>query len=118
VSENLETRVAATGEEGLLASLNTDHPPGVILLDVLLPDMSGLEICRRIRSEPATRSTGIIMVSAKASHADIALGLSAGADAYICKPFSVRELVAQVHALLRRTGITETSGTYQLSELG
>jgi DNA-binding response OmpR family regulator len=97
--EHFETRVALTGEEGLSASLDKKNPPLAILLDVLLPGISGQEICRRLRREPSTRNTPIIMVSARASVADIALGLSVGADAYIRKPFSVHQIVARVHAL-------------------
>ena len=97
--EHFETRVALTGEEGLAASLDKDNPPLAILLDMLLPGMSGQEICRRLRREPSTRNTPIIMVSARASVADIALGLSAGADEYIRKPFSVSQIIARVHAL-------------------
>ena len=100
--ENFDTKLARSGEEGLL--LSKHNPPRVILLDVLLPDMNGMEICRRMRSEPATRSSRIIMLSARASRADIALGLAAGADAYICKPFSVRDLVERVYDLLGPEG--------------
>jgi DNA-binding response OmpR family regulator len=96
---NFKTRVALTGEEGLYASLDKDNPPAAILLDVLLPGMSGQEICRRLRREPATLKTPIIMVSARASAADIKLGLSVGANEYICKPFSNDQLVARVTAL-------------------
>jgi two-component system phosphate regulon response regulator PhoB len=97
--EHFNTRVALTGEEGLTASLDKDNPPAAILLDMLLPGMSGEEICRRLRREPSTRNTPIIMVSARASVADIERGLSVGADEYICKPFSIRQIVARVRAL-------------------
>ena len=101
--QDFKTRVALTGEEGLYASLDEDNPPAAILLDVLLPGMSGRELCRRLRREPATRNTPIIMVSARASAADIELGLSMGADAYICKPFSIDQLVAQVARAARKS---------------
>ena len=103
--ERFETRVALTGTEGLSASLDRDNPPALILLDLLLPGINGLEICRRLRREPSTRQTPIIMLSAKTSPADIANGLDVGADDYITKPFSVREVIARIHALLRRSQI-------------
>lgn len=101
--ENLTTRVALTGPEGLAASLDQDNPPALILLDLLLPGMNGFEICRRLRREPLMRRTPIIMLTAKTSAADIAAGLDVGADDYITKPFYVREVIARIHALLRRS---------------
>ena len=95
-----ETRVAFTGEEGLSESLNKTHPPALILLDLLLPGMSGAEICRRLRLEPATRRTPIMMISARASAADIAVGLGLGADDYIAKPFSIKEVISRIRSLL------------------
>ena len=103
--ENLETRVTLTGEEGLSASLDTRNPPSLILLDLMLPGMSGAELCRRLRREPATRLTPIIMLTARNAEADVAAGLDLGADDYITKPFSVRELMARVRAVLRRSEI-------------
>ncbi len=102
--EHLEAQVALTGEAGLSASLDPRHPPALIILDLMLPGMSGMELCRRLKREPQTRRTPIIMVTARTSEADIANGLDMGADDYITKPFSVRELVARVRAVLRRTG--------------
>ena len=99
-SAQFETRVAFTGEEGLLESLNKDHPPALILLDLLLPGMSGVEICRRLRLEPSTRRTPIIIMSAKVSAADIAAGRDVGADDYIGKPFSIKEVIRRIQALL------------------
>jgi DNA-binding response OmpR family regulator len=69
----------------------------------MLPGMSGLELCRRLRREPTTRRTPIIMVTARSSESDIAAGLDLGADDYITKPFSIRELLARVRAVMRRT---------------
>ena len=100
-SAEFETRVALTGEEGLSESLDQKHPPALILLDLLLPGMSGAEICRRLRLEPSTRLTPIIMISARASAADMAAGLNVGADDYIGKPFSIKEVISRIHALLR-----------------
>ena len=101
--ENLRTVVAATGEAGLTAALNEKEPPSLIILDLMLPGMSGIELCRRLRREPATRRTPIIMLTAKASESDRVAGLDLGADDYITKPFSVRELLARVRAVMRRT---------------
>lgn len=119
--ENIETRVALTGTEGLSASLDQANPPALILLDLLLPGINGIEICRRLRRDPATRQTPIIMLSAKTSPADIACGLDVGADAYITKPFSVREVIARIHALLRRSRTcpseATTDGAKQLTTL-
>src|SRR5687768_1546692 len=89
--ENLRAIVAATGEAGLTAALNEKEPPSLIILDLMLPGMSGSELCRRLRREPATRRTPIIMLTAKASESDRVAGLDLGADDYITKPFSDRK---------------------------
>ena len=104
--------IALTGEAGLTAALNERESPTLIILDLMLPGMSGTELCRRLRREPATRRTPIIMLTAKASESDRVAGLDLGADDYITKPFSVRELLARVRAVMRR--MDETSGkTYE-----
>ena len=100
--DGLKTCVAATGEQGLAEALKGQHPPSLIILDLMLPAMSGTDLCRRLRREPATRRTPIIMLTAKASEADRVAGLDLGADDYITKPFSIRELLARVRAVLRR----------------
>jgi DNA-binding response OmpR family regulator len=100
--EGLSTIVAATGEQGLSDALNERNPPILIMLDLMLPGMSGTELCRRFRREPLTRRTPIIMLTAKSSESDRVAGLDLGADDYITKPFSVRELLARVRAVLRR----------------
>ena len=101
--EGLKVRVAETGEAGLAFALDAQGPPALLILDLMLPGMSGMEICRRLRREPATRRTPIIMLTARTSETDRVTGLDLGADDYITKPFSVRELVARVRAVLRRT---------------
>ena len=101
--EGLSTIIAATGEQGLVEALNTRNPPILIILDLMLPGMSGTELCRRLRREPQTRRTPILMLTAKSSESDRVAGLDLGADDYITKPFSVRELMARVRAALRRT---------------
>ncbi len=98
--EGFQVRPAADGETGLRYAL-TDKPD-LILLDLMLPDMDGLEVCRRVRGAPAIAGTPIIMVTAKGEESDVVLGLGVGADDYMTKPFSVKELVARVKAVLRR----------------
>lgn len=105
--EGYRTRVAATGEEAL--NLILDMPPSLVLLDLNLPHMNGFELCRRLRSEQATASVPILMLTARSGESDKVLGLNLGADDYITKPFSMRELVARVHAVLRRAKGIETS---------
>jgi DNA-binding response OmpR family regulator len=100
--EGLPVLLAPTGEEGLKAALDPQAPPSLIILDLMLPGMSGEELCRRLRREPATRRIPIIMLTAKAAEADRVAGLDLGADDYVTKPFSVRELMARVRATLRR----------------
>ena len=101
-SEGFDAVVASTGEQGLTLALNKLNPPGLIVLDLMLPGMTGMELCRRLRREHQTRKIPIIMLTAKTSEADRIAGLDLGADDYIAKPFSVRELMARVRAVLRR----------------
>src|SRR5438094_1335085 len=101
-SEGFSAVVASTGEQGLALALDAHNPPSVIVLDLMLPGMNGMELCRRLRRENQTRRTPIIMLTAKTSEADRIAGLDLGADDYIAKPFSVRELLARVRAVLRR----------------
>ncbi len=81
--------------------------PDLVLLDIMLPGIDGLEICRMLKNKNRTSKLPIIMLTAKASEADVVVGLELGADDYIVKPFSPRELVARVKSLLRRSGIKE-----------
>ncbi|HEX7317105.1 MAG TPA: response regulator transcription factor [Pyrinomonadaceae bacterium] len=101
--EGLPVVVAHTGEKGLAAALDPANPPCLILLDLMLPGLSGIELCRRLRREPATRRTPIIILTARGSESERVEGLELGADDYVTKPFSVRELIARVRAVLRRT---------------
>ena len=101
--EGLPVVLAATGEKGLEMALDRQNPPALILLDLMLPGMSGTELCRRLRREPQTRRTPIIMLTARGSESERVAGLELGADDYVTKPFSVRELVARVRAVLRRS---------------
>ncbi|SHK24945.1 winged helix-turn-helix domain-containing protein [Desulforamulus aeronauticus] len=98
--DNHEVIVAFDGEEGLqLAQLEA---PDLIILDIMLPKLDGLEVCRRLRSQQPTTVVPILMVSARGETIDNILGLEMGADDYIAKPFSTRELAARVKANLRR----------------
>jgi DNA-binding response OmpR family regulator len=110
--EGLAARIAETGEKGLSAALDAKNPPVLVILDLMLPGMSGTELCRRLRREPATRRTPIIMLTARISESDRLLGFDLGADDYITKPFSVRELMARVRAVLRRVD-ENSEGRYE-----
>ncbi len=94
-------RVTRTGAGGLVGARS--QPPDVVLLDVVLPDISGTEVCRSLKSDDATRGACIVFVTTKNSDVDRVLGLELGADDYIAKPFSAREVVLRVQALIRRT---------------
>ena len=83
----------------------TRHKPGLILLDVMLPGLSGYDICRQLRAKKVT--TPILMLTAKGQEIDKVVGLELGADDYVTKPFGVRELVARIHALLRRGSVAD-----------
>ena len=96
---------AADGVEGLRA-VRRDHPD-VIVLDLMLPKMDGLEVCRRVRAES---DVPILMLTAKSEEFDKVVGLEMGADDYLTKPFSMRELMARVRALLRRSSTREPDG--------
>lgn len=98
--EKFDVTLAADGEEGLLKI--DENPPDVVILDWMLPKISGIEICRRIRSKPETRNIPIIMLTARSEEADRIRGLETGADDYLTKPFSTNELIARVRAVLRR----------------
>ena len=100
--EGFRPVIAESGEKGLRLALDEKHPPSLIILDLMLPGMSGMELCRRLRRETLTEKTPIIMLTAKAAETDKIAGLDIGADDYIVKPFSVKEVVARVRAVLRR----------------
>lgn len=114
--EGLKAIIAATGEQGLSAALDPQGPPALVILDLMLPAMSGIELCRRLRREPSTRRTPIIILTARTSEADRVAGLDLGADDYITKPFSVREVMARVRAVLRRVD-EHTEAIYEDSHL-
>jgi two-component system phosphate regulon response regulator PhoB len=96
-----EVELAATGSEAIERLRRS--PPDLIVLDLMLPDLSGTEICRRVRADPDLAHVPIIMLTAKAAEIDRVVGLELGADDYVTKPFSPRELVLRVRAVLRRS---------------
>ncbi|WP_299616977.1 response regulator transcription factor [Pelagibius sp.] len=95
---DLDVRVAYDGEEALAAI--EEHSPALVLLDVMLPKLDGFEICKMIRAKPEWQDIRIIMLTARGRDADRQKGLALGADAYLTKPFSTREVLAQVQKLL------------------
>lgn len=99
---------AADGQEALLRVSETK--PDLILLDWMLPALSGLEVCRQIRRRPATRDLPIIMVTARTEDQDAVRALDTGADDYISKPFAMEALLARIRALLRRSGAVPVKG--------
>lgn len=105
--EGFRVITAGDGEEALL--LADERSPHLILLDWMLPLMSGLEVCRQLRRNPKTRETPVIMLTARGEEADKVRGLNSGADDYLSKPFSPTELVARIRAVLRRAspGLSE-----------
>lgn len=100
---NFAVTLASDGIEGLNQAMKGEYD--LVLLDLMLPGFDGLEICKRMRGDKRTRKTPIIMLTAKSEEFDMVLGLELGADDYMTKPFSVKELVARTRAALRRVNI-------------
>lgn len=107
--EGFRATIAESGEKGLRLALDENTTPSLIILDLMLPGMSGMELCRRLRREPLTEKTPIIMLTAKAAESERISGLDSGADDYVVKPFSVKEVIARVRAVLRRAEKEETA---------
>jgi len=99
-AEGFRVTIAENGEEGLLCI--AEDAPDVIVLDWMMPHLSGIEICRRLKIKPETRNIPIIMLSARSEEVDKVRGLETGADDYVVKPYSVSELMARVRSQLRR----------------
>ena len=100
-AEGFRVTTAVDGDEALLFA--GEEVPDLILLDWMLPNLSGIEVCRRLKMRPDTRAVPVIMLSARTEEVDRVRGLETGADDYIVKPYSVAELIARVRAALRRT---------------
>ena len=99
-AEGFDVIIADNGEDGLI--LVDENDPDLIVLDWMMPQLSGIEVCRRLKSNSKTRQTPVIMLSARAEEVDRVRGLETGADDYVVKPYSVIELMARVKAHLRR----------------
>ena len=93
-----EVRTAANGDEALAAI--AQDPPDLVLLDIMMPVKSGYEVCKRIRDQPEWGKVKVVMLSAKGRDAEVTKGLAMGADLYVTKPFSTRELLSQIRTLL------------------
>ena len=117
--EGLKCLEARDGETALQVA--KERSPDLVVLDLMLPGLNGIEVCRKLRKDPKTSSMAIIMLTAKAEEVDRIVGLEMGADDYMVKPFSPRELVARVRAVLRRGQGQDTStikriGTLEVDE--
>jgi two-component system phosphate regulon response regulator PhoB len=97
--------------------LAAGQTPDLVLLDLMLPDVEGTEVCRRLRADPKTKGIPIMMLTAKGDEVDRVVGFEIGADDYVTKPFSVRELLLRVRAVLRRGTEPRESGTIQVGVL-
>ncbi|RME64773.1 MAG: phosphate regulon transcriptional regulatory protein PhoB [Alphaproteobacteria bacterium] len=126
--EGFAVRTASDGEEALLTA--AERKPDLVILDWMLPHVSGIEVCRQLRRREESAAIPIIMLTARTEEGDRVRGLETGADDYIVKPFSPRELIARIHALLRRTrpalagaalhhaGITLDTATHKVTRDG
>jgi DNA-binding response OmpR family regulator len=98
--EGYETQVSRDGQQGLREIRQT--PPDLVVLDLMLPLIDGLEVCRQLRNDPATQNLLVLMLTARSEENDQLVGFSVGADDYVTKPFSVKVLLQRINALLRR----------------
>ena len=114
--EGFEVVAAGDGEEGIAVAQRTN--PLFIILDWMLPDMDGLEVCRRLRSNPTTREIPILLLTAKDAVDSRVEGLNTGADDYLTKPFNFEELVARIRAILRRLNHSSATDTSQVLQVG
>jgi len=106
--EGYEVRVVANGVDGLKQA--RESRPDMILLDIMVPQLNGWEVCRRLKQEPDTREVPVIMVTGRVEEGDKVLGFEMGADDYVTKPFSPRELLARIRAVIRRGKSAESPG--------
>lgn len=106
--EGYKTQVVGSGGKAL-ERVDSERPD-LVVLDIMLPDLDGLEVCRRIKSDQTTRDIPVLMVSARGEESDIVVGLELGAEDYVTKPFSPRVLMARVKAVLRRHAPAEATG--------
>jgi two-component system phosphate regulon response regulator PhoB len=114
--EGYQAEIAGNGRLGLERALAS--PPDLIVLDLMLPEMLGSEVCRHLRKESKTATTPVLMLTAKGEEIDRVVGFEVGADDYVVKPFSLRELLLRIKALLRRSqSVAESGGRLQLGPL-
>jgi len=111
IKEGFSVECATSGEEGYKKA--RDFCPGLILLDLMLPGMDGLEVCKRLRQAPETKDCPIIMLTAKGEEHDVVRGLELGADDYVPKPFSSQVLLARIRAVLRRRSKADQKQTQE-----
>ncbi|MBL7006755.1 MAG: response regulator transcription factor [Spirochaetia bacterium] len=116
-AQGYESICAYSGEQALDAAVS--RKPDIILLDVMMPGMDGIEVCHRLKSQPDTRSIPVIMVSAKSEEYDKIAGLEGGADDYVIKPFNLQELFLRIRAALRQVEILSgaNGGIYQIGSV-
>ncbi|MFD1910895.1 phosphate regulon transcriptional regulator PhoB [Halodurantibacterium flavum] len=114
-AEGFRTISAADGEEALLAV--NEQGPDIILLDWMLPRLSGIEVCRQLKSRMATRNIPVIMISARTEEEDRVRGLETGADDYVIKPYSMTELMARLRANLRRARPASSGQVLQFEDI-
>jgi DNA-binding response OmpR family regulator len=114
--EGFRVLTARDGEDGLKKA--RQDLPDALILDLMLPGLDGLEVCRKLRGDDVTRNVPILMVTAKGEESDIVVGLSIGADDYLVKPFSPRELIARLRAVLRRTQAQQQRAENDRIEVG
>lgn len=105
VKEGFVVLCAEDGEECL--EMTAKHSPDLIVLDLMMPGIDGLDVCKRLKNDPETQNLPIIMLTAKSSESDVVVGLELGADDYVVKPFSPRILIARIKSVLRRTQKSE-----------
>ncbi len=109
------TTVALAGEEALI--LAEEEEPDLVILDWMLPDISGIEVCRRLKAQPRTKLTPVIMLTARGEEEDRIRGLESGADDYMVKPYSPNEMIARVQAVLRRSHPEIAEESLQYSDI-
>ncbi len=109
-AEGFEVKHATTAEDGLYMA--KEDVPDLIILDWMLPDLAGIEVCRQIKSGVQTKSIPIIMLTARGTEDDKVRGLNVGADDYMVKPHSIKELIARIRANLRKSGLSDTELRY------
>lgn len=112
--EHFDVICAGDGASGL--EIAREHLPDLVVLDLMMPGMDGLEVCRRLRGDPRTAHIPLVMLTARTTEADRVVGLEMGADDYVVKPFSVRELVARIRAVMRR--VTRQAETVRVIRIG